>query len=688
MTGTAGAAAVDLLLARLPRLVLVAGKGGVGKTTCAAVLAARAAATADASEARVLLLSTDPARTLGAAIGTPLGAEPAPVAALPALHAMQLDAESARAAFLTKWRSTIVTIVDRGTYLDADDVEGMVEAALPGADEAMALLVLADVVADTRWSRVVVDTAPTGHTLRLLSLPATFRALVALLDTMQEKHRFMVAALTHRYRADAADAFLAEMRERIGALESALRDGQRSAAVIVARPEAVVVAETERLASALRALGIAVGAVVVNAVPAVPGVETTESLARLAGLGDGVIGATVADVGALPTGLQALARWSEAVRVELGGQAAGSRVEPARGEGERSGESVERAACSPTGGGPPAAPTGDRRDEAVPGARERLRAPTDPGAPSRWGGAPRPAHPLDPPSALVRPLTIVGGKGGVGKTTVACALAIAAARDGRVLLVSTDPAPSIADALDLPIGDEEVAVAGVDGLVARQMDAARAFERLRSTYQARIDEVFDGLLGGAMDATHDRRVLRDLLALAPPGIDELYALGSLGETLAEGRFDVVIVDPAPTGHLLRLLEMPALALDWSHRLMRLMLKYKEVAGLGEAAAEVLAFAKRTRAVGGLLRDPARAGLVVAALDEPLVRDETARLAAAVRALGVSLSGVVWNRAAAAVPPLGLERSVPQFVAGEQSPPPRGPAALRRWMDSWRPLTDA
>ena len=122
--------------------------------------------------------------------------------------------------------------------------------------------------------------------------------------------------------------------------------------------------------------------------------------------------------------------------------------------------------------------------------------------------------------------------------------------------------------------------------------------------------------------------------------------------------------------------------------MRLMLKYKEVAGLGGAAAEVLAFAKRTRHVGALLRDPARAGLVLTALDEPLVRDETQRLAGAVEALGVALAGVVWNRARGTVAPLGHGRALPQFVAGERSPPPRGVAAIRAWLAGWHTLVDA
>src|SRR5438876_8056261 len=128
----------------------------------------------------------------------------------------------------------------------------------------------------------------------------------------------------------------------------------------------------------------------------------------------------------------------------------------------------------------------------------------------------------------LRSLTIVGGKGGVGKTTVATALAIAAA-DARddVLLVSTDPAPSIADTLgetgaEWTRRDAEHVVDGVLHLVVRQMDAGAAFARLRDEYQSRIDALFNGLVARGVDIAHDRAILRDLFALAPPGIDELF----------------------------------------------------------------------------------------------------------------------------------------------------------------------
>src|SRR3954451_12292437 len=150
------------------------------------------------------------------------------------------------------------------------------------------------------------------------------------------------------------------------------------------------------------------------------------------------------------------------------------------------------------------------------------------------------------------------------------------------------------------------------------MDASAAFTRIRDEYQERIDALFGALVSRGVDVQHDRAILRDLLALAPPGIDELFALSLLGDALAEGRFARVVVDPAPTGHLLRLLDMPAIALDWTHRLMRLMLKYKDITGLGSAAQDLLDFSRRTRALDTLLHDSSRAALVIVALDEPVV----------------------------------------------------------------------
>jgi arsenite-transporting ATPase len=614
--------AIAGLLDRLPRVSLIVGKGGVGKTTCAVGVAALFARRGH----HTLLMSTDPAAALADVIGAPVETSPAPVPGEPNLDAWQLSAPDLRHDFLARWRNTLAEIVDRGTYLDRDDVDGLVDASLPGADEIFALLALSDALAEGsgRYQRIVVDTAPTGHTLRLLALPETFQALVSLLDLMQDKHRFMVRALTHRYRRDSADDFLDGLRQRIDALRAILSDERALSAVVVTRNEPVVTAETIRYVESLRALGVRIAAIIVNA-------------------------ATTPDIAAVdPT-----------VRTYR----------------------IPRAPIPPSGVSAAAATVA--RATTVRGTRRQPveRRPT---TVSVAAGAAL--------EGLVRALTIVGGKGGVGKSTVACALSIAAVDgDGlTTLLVSTDPAPSIADALgaaesDWAHSDLEHIVPEVPGLVVRQMDASAGFARARDEYQSRIDAVFDAVVGRGVDAEHDRAVVRDLLTLAPPGIDELFALSILGDALADGRFVRIVVDPAPTGHLLRLLEMPAIAIDWSHRLMRLLLKYRDIVGLGDSAQQLLDFARRTRALDALLRDDTRSGVVIVSLDEPVVRAETERLTHAVRQRGLDVPALIWNRVTDDPAPLPAAVARRQLFARETSPAPIGVAALRTWSRSWNRL---
>ena len=122
--------------------------------------------------------------------------------------------------------------------------------------------------------------------------------------------------------------------------------------------------------------------------------------------------------------------------------------------------------------------------------------------------------------------------------------------------------------------------------------------------------------------------------------------------------------------------------------MRMILKYKDVAALGEAAEDLLAFSKRTRRLEALLRDPERAAVVLVTLDEPLVRAESLRLASALRSAGISISGVVTNRVEAdttAVYALPLDTSS-QLAAPVSHTPLVSIGAIREWMREWWPVT--
>jgi arsenite-transporting ATPase len=309
-----------------------------------------------------------------------------------------------------------------------------------------------------------------------------------------------------------------------------------------------------------------------------------------------------------------------------------------------------------------------------------------------------------------RRLLVFGGKGGVGKTTAAAtaALALAAHRPrGRVLLLSADPAHSLADALDVPLGDDERAVPGAPArLRARELDADRALTAARERYRSAVDQLFDTLRGSSnLDPAFDRAVVQDLIALAPPGIDELFALVAVTDALtregAEGPATVVL-DTAPTGHALRLLALPEAAREWIQALLAVLLKYRQVVGLGQLAQDLVDMSKQLRSLEALLRDPVRTAFVAVTRPAGLPRLETERLLAELDTLGIPVAGLLVN----AITPPGCARcgragareedqvralarrfltraGRPMILAPMVAPEPRGVRALRDWGTAWR-----
>jgi len=161
----------------------------------------------------------------------------------------------------------LAEIAERGTLLDEEDINQLLSLSLPGLDEVMSLFELSELDRDGKYAHIVIDTAPSGHTSRLLQLPEIFTRIVKTLDLMGDKHRYMVAHFARRKPvADEVDVFLRDLNERIAAVRKLLHDSEQTSFTLVTIPEAMAVRETQRYLELLREQGVPVRDLIVNRV--------------------------------------------------------------------------------------------------------------------------------------------------------------------------------------------------------------------------------------------------------------------------------------------------------------------------------------------------------------------------------------------------------------------------------------
>ena len=638
------------------------GKGGVGKTTCAAAYAvARARA-----GTRTLLISTDPAPSAGDALRLPLTARPRKVPGTRGrLDALEIEASTALDRWLGERRPLLETILLRGTWLDQSDVSSLLRLSIPGIDEVAALIEIGRHGRSGRYELLVADTAPTGHTLRMLAMPGLLRTLAAVLDRLQRKHRAMVEALRGSWSPDESDELIGALEDEGRDLFALLRDRRSTAMQWVTLPEPMARAETTDALTALAALGVHVETLVINRLTPPPDRPCGWCAARR-GFERSVVDALQKDV-------------VDGIRLAA---VAARPVEP-RGATALAAIAQEMAA-------PLRLPRRGRRSTAI-AAAPSLRST----APVRLG-----------PQAWA--LLMFGGKGGVGKTTCAAAAALElATRNPRrsVLLLSADPAHSLGDALGVALGDEPRQIpAAPPNLTARELDPATRWTSLKRRYARAIDELFERIAGGsAIDASGDRQAMQDLLEFAPPGLDELIAIVEVSDALqAEAAAgSSVVLDTAPTGHALRLLEMPALVHEWVKAVMRILLKYQPVVGVGDVGAVLLGISQGLGRLRTLLADRSRTAFVVVTRPAELPVAETTRLLRRLHALDIHVPAVLVNAVGAGTcrtcaatwrsqeriiarvrRSVRTPRSRALIVARAVVPPPHGPRSLLAWRTTW------
>lgn len=544
----------------------------------------------------ILLISTDPAHSLADIFETTLGRSPRAISISGSreLLVWQIDAARQFRKYIARRREAILTLVESGTIFSRDEIEPLLDATLPGMAEFAALVTIHELLAAGRYSEIVVDTAPVGHTLRLFEMPGYFVRFLEFLDLAASRDR----VLAERFGGSAppSQSFVSEWRSMVNNIQQAFA-GNNTRVTLVTTPETFALNESVRAANALSESvpQMAISAVILNRA-VIRGGNCTRCRAR--------------------------ARETRSARAFLARHFRGIPVTMSEDNG---GPVLGVAALRAM-----AAHVFDRKKLNV--RRAPGRVPNLKFQPASW-------------PELAVPLSLTVGKGGVGKTTISAGLAVHHRDEhprSTLTICSTDPAPSLDDIFQQPVGDEPVAVLGDAGLRAMEIDAVGEFRQWTERLKQRLDRALTGEVRGVhVDLSFDRQVIERLLEIVPPGVDEIFAIFRILDLLSDRH--TLLIDMAPTGHALELLRMPERLAQWSRLLLKTLAPHRTLPFAQDAAVEIAAIGQRVRELLAMLRDGRRARVWPVMLAETLPDRETGRLLRHLREMGIYTTPVFVNR---------------------------------------------
>jgi len=551
------------------KLIFFGGKGGVGKTTSAAATALHLAN----NGRKTLIFSTDPAHSLSDSFCIHIGNKITPLNNN--LYGLEIDSRDLLNAFMKENEITIATIVDRGTYLDTDEILKILALALPGMDEYMAILKIGELMQEGDYDLFISDTAPTGHTLRLLSTPGLMEQWVNFLDKLEGKYRYITRTFRGSYKKDETDAFLEQMHKDLRRVLGIFTN-RRTEFVPVTIPEAMGVEETADLLSALHELRINVSSIVINR--ANFSVAECEFCAHREKNQERYI-------------KEIFENWGHYDIIRMP-------VFPYEIIG------IEKL---------------NEFDEILTGKIYEYK-PIKAKRPRRIKRKTRMKELMSKELKML----VFGGKGGVGKTTMASASGLYMARrnpEKKILVFSTDPAHSLSDSFDLHIGNKITRIE--KNLYGLEIDPEEALTEFKTTYAKEINTAFDALVHDrATDLPFDRDIFQRLKELTPPGLDEIMALMKIVELMKSGEYDSIIIDTAPTGHAMRLLELPDIALDWFDAFGGIIRKYRGMISMLDTLRIVLEKKRDTKEMLKILRNEEETEFVVVTIPEAMSVFET------------------------------------------------------------------
>ena len=465
---------MTILVANPTRILFFTGKGGVGKTSSAC---ATAIGLAEAGK-RILLVSTDPASNLDEVLGVHLTSAPTAVPGVARLWALNIDPEQAAHDYRERLVGPVRGLLPPAVVQSMEEqLSGGCTMEIAAFDEFSKLL--GDPVITAEYDHVLFDTAPTGHTLRLLELPAAWSSFI-------ETNAGGTSCL-------GPLAGLAAQKTLYAASNAALRDGGRTTLVLVARPDTASLREAERTRAELAQLGVRKVCLILNGIfeahdlaDPVAVAMAARARASRAGIPEGLRDLPRVEVPLLPHGLVGIdALKTLNTQNTLGSNDISPRIAVPLDDQERAGF-VDLDAL------------------------------------------------LQPIAARGKGVIMTMGKGGVGKTTLAVRIATKLAGQGfQVTLTTTDPAAHVEQAL----GERPptLTVARIDPAV-----------EVRRYTEATLAQAGQGL-----DAQGRALLEEDLRS---PCTEEIAVFRAFAETVAQGEDRFVIIDTAPTGHTLLLLD--------------------------------------------------------------------------------------------------------------------------------------
>ena len=240
-------------------LIIFGGKGGVGKTSCAI-----ATALSLADRYNTLLISTDPAHSISDCLGQEIGFKVTKADGTHKLWAIEVVADKALSGFKEEHKAELKKLLETSTSLDNDDIDELLTLSIPGIDEVMSFKTIIDFIEEGKYEKYVVDTAPTGHALRLISSPKLLDEWIKVAARMRWKYRYMVTSFSGSYKQDEVDTFLMSLKKTVKRIENILKDTARCEFIPVCIPESMAIMETGRLLSDLLKSEIYARQIIVN----------------------------------------------------------------------------------------------------------------------------------------------------------------------------------------------------------------------------------------------------------------------------------------------------------------------------------------------------------------------------------------------------------------------------------------